>query len=317
MNNRHKRFLAGLYQYIERLVKNAINNDKQFIIWGYARGGAFIKYLLENEDARAQVAYIIDDKMDIVINGTPKIYRSTVFDYIDNSKYILLSTILDFEAVEKRVSEYGYVKGVNLFNTRKDIGVSYVDYLQLNNNCGLDFSNTTQLDYPEIYTETDNYISTPFDTISVDKVFERVSLLEEEVYFFDYGCGKGQILFDAYINGINHLSGIELVPSIAHQAWNNLEELGISADIYEGNAMDFTEIDQYNVFYFFNPFGGNVFRKVINNIENSIKNNPRRVHIIYMNPTCHKMVIENSVFRLDKQLYVACGDPLANFYVAD
>ena len=69
------------------------------------------------------------------------------------------------------------------------------------------------------------------------------------------------------------------------------------------------------VFFFFNPFLGSVFKAVIENIEDSWRRNPRRIHIVYLNPRCHKTVIQHGIFKLDKQMYIACGDPLANFYV--
>jgi hypothetical protein len=314
MNSRHKEYLGDLYKYVEKIEKTASTEDKKIIIWGYAKGGAFISWLLKNVNPKCKIDYIIDDGMDLVINGEPKIYRSSIFDYIDNKQYIVLSTILDFKLVKEKLSEYGYLNGKNLFNIRGDIGLSYIDFLQINNS-NIDFSNTTEKDRPDIYVNTDNAISTPFETISVDELFQAIKELEDEISFFDYGCGKGQVLFDAFLNGVDNLAGIELVESIANQACENLKELKIPANVICGDATVYKNIDDINVFFFNNPFGGDVFKKVIDNIEDSWRRKPRRIHIVYLNVRCHNKVIEHGIFKLDKQMYIACGDPLANFYV--
>ncbi|QFJ54988.1 hypothetical protein [Pseudobutyrivibrio xylanivorans] len=313
---RHKHILNDLYLYIEELKQKAIKEKKEFIIWGYAKGGAFIKWLLEAEDNNANVAYIIDDRCDLVIGGSPSMYRSTLFNYIDNKKYIVLSTILDFSLVQKTLDMYGYKKNDNLYDIRHEIGVSYIDFLQINN-MEIDFGNTTANDRPDIYVGTDNSISTPFDTISVDEVFQTIKNLDKNVNLFDYGCGKGQILFDAYINGIDNLAGIELVEEIVIKARKNMEILGIPAVIYNEDATIFSDIDNYNVFFLNNPFVGNVFKSVISQIEDSVTRCPRNTFIVYLNPRCHTEIIKNGVFKMYEQKYIACGDPIMNIYVAN
>ncbi len=119
----------------------------------------------------------------------------------------------------------------------------------------------------------------------------------------------------AYLNGINHLKGIELVKEIFMQARDNMMLLGIPVDISLGDATEFNDIDDVNVLYFNNPFTGEVFRKVIHNIEKSLERKQRKVHIVYTNPRCHKTIVEHGIFRLDYQLYIACGDPIANIYI--
>lgn len=49
-------------------------------------------------------------------------------------------------------------------------------------------------------------------------------------------------------------------------------------------------------------FRGDTFRKVIDNIEDSVRRTKRHVRIIYANPWLHKEVEKNGIFRLTKQV---------------
>lgn len=84
--------------FIRKLVTIALEEDKK-IIWGYGKGGVFLKYLLEQADKRIKIEYIIDDKMYIPPYCTPRIYRKSLLEYIEPNDYLLLSTILDYSFV--------------------------------------------------------------------------------------------------------------------------------------------------------------------------------------------------------------------------
>ena len=62
------------------------------------------------------------------------------------------------------------------------------------------------------------------------------------------------------------------------------------------------ELDRYNWFYFFDPFGSDVFKSVIENIEKSIKRKHRKCYIIYINPHCRDEIIKSGQFKLIKQI---------------
>lgn len=313
MKSRKQYYLHGLYSYIKEIGDRAINSGMDIIIWGYSKGGAFARYLLENYDQRLRIAYIIDEYMQIPANSFPRIYRPSILQYIDSKNYVLLSTIKNYKVVCDYASEYGFSDKENMFDLRTEIGVSFIDYLQITNN-ELDFSYVTEKERPDIYSNPIIRISTPFEMTSLDRVFAEISELEDDIRFFDYGCGKGQILFSAYMYGIDNASGIELVPEIANQAVKNMKVLEVPAKVICGDATTYYDIDDINVFYFNNPFMGGLFEKVITNIETSLKRKYRRIHMIYLNPACHKTVINNGVFELKRQIYVDVGDPLANFY---
>ena len=313
---RREIYLKGLYNYIATIGDMAISTGRQVIIWGYSKGGAFVRFLLEEYDQRVSIGYIIDQCMQIPANCEPKIYRGSILEYINCENYILLSTVKDYSNVSNHARQYGFVDDVNMFDVRSKIGVSYIDYLQISNH-ELDFTYVTEKERPDVYSNPKIRISTPFEMTSLDKVFSEICQLENYIDFFDYGCGKGQILFSAYMNNIDKVSGIELVPEICDQAKKNMDVLGVPANIICGDATQYNDIDSVNVFYFNNPFMGNLFESVINNICDSYRRTKRRIHIVYLNPVCHKVIINSGIFSLVKQIYVDVGDPIANFYCTE
>lgn len=45
-----------------------------------------------------------------------------------------------------------------------------------------------------------------------------------------------------------------------------------------------TDISDRTIYYMFNPFGPHTMNQVVTNIEKSLRMNPRKVTIIYVNP---------------------------------
>lgn len=60
---------------------------------------------------------------------------------------------------------------------------------------------------------------------------------------------------------------------------------------------------------------GTVFKKVINNIQESFIHYNRKIYLIYANPFEHKCIIEGGFFKLFKQIRTDLYDPLLNIYV--
>jgi SAM-dependent methyltransferase len=113
----------------------------------------------------------------------------------------------------------------------------------------------------------------------------------------DFGSGKGGALITFSRYPFAKISGVELSQELVDIAEENLKKLnitGITMTVID--AADFTDLDEYNYFYFFSPFPCNVMSAVINNISTSLIRNPRKSVIIYFNPECHDAVINNSPF---------------------
>lgn len=305
----YRHLFSGLMEYASHLVDRALQNGQKIAIWGYWKCGRFIRHLIEDYDGRMKIPYIIDEKIE-TFSESPVIYRSSVLNYISASDTLLLSTIKNVNEIRRIAEEYGYQEGDNFFDVYSDIGESYIAYLQ-KKNAALDFGNLLEQD--ESAYGADNQEHTPFSFSAVDKVFSEIAALEADLSFFDFGCGKGTALLYAHLYGVRKLGGVELVKKVYDSAMSNLRELGIKADIINGNAME-CGIDEYNCFFFYNPFRGKTFEKVIGRIEESFRRVPRNIYLIYGNPFEHKTVVKNGLFSLHKQLVVDLYDPLMNIY---
>jgi len=309
ITDRYQDLFSGLLDYVNHLVDIALQNNQKIIIWGYWKCGRFIKHLIEDYDGRMEVACIIDEKLEYCAEK-PLIYRSSILNYSPAADVLLLATIKNVSEIEEKIVGYGYQKGENFFDVYTDIGESYIAYLQKKNPV-LEFSNLLEQD--EKLYGMDNQEHSPFSFSAVDKIFYEIVKLGADLSFFDFGCGKGAALIFAHIYGIKKLGGVELIEKVYKQAVTNLRELGIEADLVNGNALD-CNIDNYNCFFFYNPFRGKTFEKVIEKIEKSFQNYPRNIYLVYGNPFEHGTVIKNNVFSLYKQLTVDLYDPLLNIY---
>lgn len=113
----------------------------------------------------------------------------------------------------------------------------------------------------------------------------------------DVGCGKGSAIRTMLKFPVGKVDGIELSDHIARIANQNLIRLNSkTSKIFNGDAAQFTGYDAYNFIYFYNPFPSFVMSAVINSLIQSIHRTQREVVIIYLNPLCNDVIVNNSVF---------------------
>lgn len=131
---------------------------------------------------------------------------------------------------------------------------------------------------------------------SLQKVLDKLEISTEDAVV-DFGSGKGGALITFSRYPFSKIAGVEISHDLAKISRENLKKLGINnVEIFVEDASHFTLLDNFNFFYFFNPFPGNVVRDVIQNIEASLRRSPRHATIIYFNPEYHYDVINNSSF---------------------
>ncbi len=148
------------------------------------------------------------------------------------------------------------------------------------------------------------YEATPY--AALDKLFASYRLHKSDEVV-DFGCGRGRVAF--YIHKRFHVpvTGIEANDKTYNEAIENkasyrLKAKHIKAPIrFEyGLAEDYKVKPRDNIFYFFNPFSIKIFRKVINNILDSLVENPRSVDLIIYYPTAQykQFLKKNTPFEL-------------------
>ncbi len=113
----------------------------------------------------------------------------------------------------------------------------------------------------------------------------------------DFGCGKGGILISLSKYPFSKIGGVEISPELVQIAKDNIRKLDIRNVAIECcDAAEFKDLDEYNYFYFFDPFPEVVMQDVLRNIEQSILDRPRKITIIYLNPFCHELIESRGVF---------------------
>jgi SAM-dependent methyltransferase len=121
--------------------------------------------------------------------------------------------------------------------------------------------------------------------------------------FIDLGSGKGRTLLMASDYPFRRIVGVELLPSLHQIAQENLRQYKSEAQkcfALEAVCADATEFllpADPLVLFLFNPFPESGMRRVIANLEQSLRAHPRPVYILYHNPLLAHTLSESSQLR--------------------
>lgn len=144
-----------------------------------------------------------------------------------------------------------------------------------------------------------SYRSSPSGNKYLRNVLANLSITHKDS-IMDIGCGKGSAMRVMLEFPFSRVDGIEISEQIATIARNNFRKLKVPSNrckIFTIDAFTFQELDLYSHVYFYNPFSGEIMKKVVENLTSSIKRMPRMVIIIYNNAVCHSEVISSGVFQ--------------------
>lgn len=122
----------------------------------------------------------------------------------------------------------------------------------------------------------------------VEEIFEQLQSSGRN-HFLDMGCGKGRALCVATHYGFNKVTGIDLSKDLCEIATENLSLTNhkfpdLQFKIINNDAFYFEIPDDVDCIFFFNPFDEIIMSAVVNNIFESLQNNPRKLQVIYANP---------------------------------
>ena len=151
-------------------------------------------------------------------------------------------------------------------------------------------------DLSETVTDRTHYYADS-SGLEFEKLLAHFTITPEDA-IVDFGCGKGGILITLSKYPFAKIVGVEIDPELVAVARKNLEVLKIgNAEVVCCDAAAFDLLHEYNYFYFFDPFPAVVMRDVIGNIEQSLRQKPRKVTIIYLNPFCHDLFEASELLR--------------------
>jgi precorrin-6B methylase 2 len=132
--------------------------------------------------------------------------------------------------------------------------------------------------------------------------FRKLRLGPDDV-FVEIGCGKGRVVCEAARHPLARVIGVEISPRLVELARANVERgrgrfRCQDIEIVTADATGWAIPDDMTVAYLNYPFVGDTFRRVIDNIDESIVRNPREVRLVYMCPALEDYILHTTHFRL-------------------
>jgi SAM-dependent methyltransferase len=121
--------------------------------------------------------------------------------------------------------------------------------------------------------------------------------------FIDLGSGKGRTLLMASDYPFRRVAGVELLPALHQRALENLKQYRSESQqcfVVESICADATEFsfpDEPTVVYLFNPFPEWGLRRMMANLEHSLREHPRAVFVLYHNPLLEHVLGESAGLR--------------------
>lgn len=121
--------------------------------------------------------------------------------------------------------------------------------------------------------------------------------------FIDVGSGKGRVLLMAADYPFLRILGVELLPALHRIARENIREYksdrqqccSIESICQDGRDFEFPA--EPTVLYLFNPLPEAGLVRVLGNLERSLRDVPRRVHVIYHNPLLEHVLAGSPALR--------------------
>jgi predicted RNA methylase len=125
-------------------------------------------------------------------------------------------------------------------------------------------------------------------------ILRSLFLISSDV-FVDIGCGKGRVLCCASRFGIRKVIGVEIDKDLCDIAECNAKKVhGRKSiiEIFNVSAEDF-DYRTGTVYYLFNPFGVSTLSSVLTRMERSLRLQPRKLTIVYVN-SVHDSLLSKS-----------------------
>jgi SAM-dependent methyltransferase len=126
----------------------------------------------------------------------------------------------------------------------------------------------------------------------------ETGLTFEDFTFVDLGSGKGRTLLMASDYPFQRILGVELLPALHQVALENLQlyknesQRCFSLEAVCADASNYPLPEKPLVIYLFNPFPEAGLRRVMKNLEQSLRNHPRKVYLLYHNPLLEHVMLD-------------------------
>jgi SAM-dependent methyltransferase len=137
----------------------------------------------------------------------------------------------------------------------------------------------------------------------IDALGQQIDLDFHGFVFVDLGSGKGRTLLMASDYPFRRIVGVELLPALHEAAQENLSKYRsesqkcFALESICGDATEFAFPAEPTVLYLFNPFPEAGLRRVIANLERSLRAHPRAVYVLYHNPLLEHVLHESAALK--------------------
>lgn len=131
------------------------------------------------------------------------------------------------------------------------------------------------------------------------RAFEVLDADPASATFIDLGCGKGRTLLLAQQLGFRSIVGVEIDSALAEVARRNISRSAASnVEVRTGDAGAYKFDAEPTVVYLYNPFLERTMQRVLDNLEASVRANPRPIYVIYYNPVVRRLIDERRFLRV-------------------
>ena len=144
----------------------------------------------------------------------------------------------------------------------------------------------------------------PVTVAYFERMLGSVNLPYHEFTFIDVGCGLGRALLLANKYQFKRIIGVEFDHAIHRHCVANVVKFQrkvhqhVETEVICSDATAFRWPEEDSFVFLYNPFRGETFRKVIDNLAMSLSKTPRRIVILYRNPVCANILSEYSQLEL-------------------
>ena len=142
----------------------------------------------------------------------------------------------------------------------------------------------------------------PTDPAAFREMMAALPIQFDQFSFVDLGSGKGRTLLLASEYPFRRIVGVELLPALHHIAQENLARYKSEAqkcfalEAVCCDAIDYSFPAEPLLLYLFNPLPESGLRRVMANLERSLRAHPRAVYVLYHNPVLEHVLNESAAF---------------------
>ena len=142
-------------------------------------------------------------------------------------------------------------------------------------------------------------MNSPYQPVPPDEfrnIMGALTIDFSQFAFIDIGSGKGRALLLACDYGFRRIVGIELLPELDRIARENVRKIEAERNICNielicGDAATFVFPPVPSVVFLFNPLPELGLRRLLENLNRSLRQHPRKLIVVYANPVYEETVV--------------------------